>query len=813
MNIRITVTGAVQGVGYRPFAAKLAGEMNIAGEVRNSGGIVEISARGEEADLERYALALKDRAPHGAHVLSVRTFHAEDEEFSGFTIVKSTASPEAGEWAENEDRRAALPVFPPDIAVCPDCVREMTGKTDRRYRYSLISCVSCGPRYTILEAFPYDRERTTMKAFPMCPACEAEYTGTGMRRRHAQTISCHDCGPQFVLSSGDRVLGEDEAVEEAVRLILGSGILALKGTGGYQLLCLASDEAAVRRLRELKGRETKPFAVMFADADQAAEFTDMDSEERALLESDARPIVLIRKSIRREERAAGEDRPLLPDIAPSVCGDSRFVGAFLPSVGMHLLLTERTGPLVVTSANLSGMPIPVRDEEMLGEEALIKADAVLWHGRKILRPMDDSVVFRQNGRTAFIRRSRGYVPLPVIAGLTGGEKKPEAGMLPDILAFGADLKAAFAVCRGDRIISSQYFGDLEDRAVLANYRAGIGDMCSLYGVIPGILAADLHPRYFSRAEALAMDKNAVGIQHHHAHAASVMAEHGIVRCVGVTLDGTGFGLDGSLWGGEIFLLEGSRAVRAGRLLPIRLCGGDAASRDAGLAAESYRYAAGRQCLNPLVQAAVVHGVGTVESSSTGRLFDAVSAFLGIAEVNRYEGECAVLLEKAAEEYEERVKGSCTGEEGTGVGCPGPAGAGNSPYLLVRKAGERTTAEIDQASLAGDLLSRAEKGEDRGLLAYSFHLELSRAISGAVSVLAEDFGTDRAVLSGGVFANRLLRRMLEQLLHDAGLEVYFNEQVPMNDGGIAAGQAFLVRMALLEGQEPDSLKIAEEDLCV
>ena len=345
MNIRITVTGAVQGVGYRPFAAKLAGEMNIAGEVRNSGGIVEISARGEEADLERYALALKDRAPHGAHVLSVRTFHAEDEEFSGFTIVKSTASPEAGEWAENEDRRAALPVFPPDIAVCPDCVREMTGKTDRRYRYSLISCVSCGPRYTILEAFPYDRERTTMKAFPMCPACEAEYTGTGMRRRHAQTISCHDCGPQFVLSSGDRVLGEDEAVEEAVRLILGSGILALKGTGGYQLLCLASDEAAVRRLRELKGRETKPFAVMFADADQAAEFTDMDSEERALLESDARPIVLIRKSSRREGRAAGEDRPLLPDIAPSVCGDSRFVGAFLPSVGMHLLLTERTGPL------------------------------------------------------------------------------------------------------------------------------------------------------------------------------------------------------------------------------------------------------------------------------------------------------------------------------------------------------------------------------------------------------------------------------------------------------------------------------------
>ena len=209
----------------------------------------------------------------------------------------------------------------------------------------------------------------------------------------------------------------------------------------------------------------------------------------------------------------------------------------------------------------------------------------------------------------------------------------------------------------------------------------------------------------------------------------------------------------------------------------------------------------------------MHGVGTVESSSTGRLFDAVSAFLGIAEVNRYEGECAVLLENAAEEYEERVKGSCTGEEGTGVGCPGPAGAGNSPYLLVRKAGERTTAEIDQASLAGDLLSRAEKGEDRGLLAYSFHLELSRAISGAVSVLAEDFGTDRAVLSGGVFANRLLRRMLEQLLHDAGLEVYFNEQVPMNDGGIAAGQAFLVRMALLEGQEPDSLKIAEEDLCV
>ena len=820
MNIQIRVTGAVQGVGYRPFAARLAEELNIRGEVRNSAGIVEISAQGREEDLGLYVRALKEKAPHGAAVMDVRVRPDREREFGRFVIADSTD--------RSTGSSDALPIFPPDIGICPDCAREMKDPSDRRYRYSLISCVSCGPRYTILDAFPYDRERTSMKAYPMCPACGGEYRGRGMRRRHAQTVSCHDCGPQYVLSEGEEFMRKETAVREAVRILRSGGILALKGTGGFQLLCDAGCEEAVRRLREMKGREKKPFAVMFSDAGQASMSAWMDEEERALLESDARPIVLILRKpadATAGSTANGADPAGLPVpfIAPSVCGDSRFIGAFLPSIGMHLILTEAAGPLVVTSANLSGLPIPVRDEDMLGPGALVKADAVLWHDREILRPMDDSVVFRQDGRTAFIRRSRGYVPLPVLSSPAAedkdaGEETPRddacarrGEFWSDILAYGADLKASFALSRGDRILLSQYYGDLEELAVLKNYRSGIADLCALYKAEPRVIAADLHPRYFSAEEAKKRGTWVTGIQHHHAHCASVMAERGLRRCVGIALDGTGCGLDGSLWGGEIFLLDGSRAVRTGRLKPVLLLGGDAASLDADLAADSYLYAAGEECRNPLARAALENRIGTVESSSTGRLFDAVSSILGIGTVNRYEGECAVLLENAAEEALERR------ERGGGMDMDPESGEADLPeassFVLRRFVRGMAVTEIDQTAIAEAILGAKRRGKDPAALALWFHRTLAEALAAAAAASAAAGGVKEAVLSGGVFANRLMRRFLERLLRKAGLAVYFNEQVPMNDGGIAAGQAYLARLALLEGAEPDRVRIIEEDLCV
>lgn len=832
MMMHITVTGAVQGIGYRPFVAALANEYGIAGSVKNAGGIVEIDASGEPSALRLFLRDLKERAPFGAMVLEVRV-----KERSGrgemapctqrFVIEESVPSDMEDALADSEEsvpagmeegvpsdgRKASgalsvsLPVFLPDLGLCPACEREMLSPSDRRFRYPLISCVSCGPRYSILQQFPYDRERTTMGRYPMCPACAAEYlgqaadtgrglsgrpacaaeyleqaadTGSGLsgrpacaaecakinpsgRRRHAQTISCHDCGPQmFLLRQGeDAENGSrgEAAVQEAVRVLKQGGVLALKGTGGYQLLCDAASPGAVNRVRERKGREKKPFAVMVRNLEAAERLAPLSPEEKTLLCSPARPIVLVQ----RARGAAPEG------ICDAVCGDSRYLGLMLPSVGIHCLLCAEVPALVVTSANSTGEPIPFEDARFLSGAHPVRADAVLGHSREILRPLDDSVVYVQGGTTRFIRRSRGYVPLPVFL----KTQQESAGV---ILAAGGDLKSSFAVRKGERVILSQYFGDLASYEILQNYMREEQAAERLFHAVPDRVVCDLHPGYhssgFARQYADARGLPLLAVQHHHAHCASVMAEHGLEEGVGIIFDGTGYGTDGTLWGGEFLYCRKGEMQRCGSLSPVLLSGGDAVSLHASLAADGYRFAMGEKPLNPVTEAALQNHINTISSSSAGRLFDAVSSLLGIRQRNGYEGECAAALESAA-------AGALSS------GCPE-----ERARALLRVSPEDGRLLLDQTALVKLVMEELRGGRAKEDCALLFHTLLADASALAAAQIAKEHAVRNIVLSGGVFANRLLFGRLCAVLRGMRFAVYWNGQVPGNDGGIALGQAWL-----------------------
>ena len=802
MNLQIRVTGAVQGIGYRPFVAGKAEQLHIAGEVRNCGGVVEVYASASEVVLREFIDALTNEAPAGAIIISTDVRKINDDEsfpdHSGrFIIVGST---------DDEDKAAenVLPVFPPDIAMCDDCRKEMENSNDRRYRYPLISCASCGPRWSILKRLPYDRETTTMDAFPMCDKCSTEYK-VG-RRRHAQTISCHDCGPQMILRFIDKSLefNGDEAVEKAVSILNNGGIVAVKGVGGYQLVCSPFDSATVRRLRLMKGREKKPFAIQFPNIDEVRKYCAVSAEEEKLLTSPARPIVLIELSglsgskqvshagvVESGTESAGKKS----GFAESVSGDSRYLGAFLPSFGLQQMLTDECGPLIVTSANLSGEPI-VTDDEKFAETALrLKPDAILYHMREILRPLDDSVVFVADGAERMIRRSRGYVPLPVFADLGSSTGKHDN---PTILATGGDLKAAFAIGRGDRVILSQYFGDLENYENMKNYMHAEKDMEHVLNAHPDVVVCDMHPRYhssdFAREYQETNSVKLVQFQHHHAHAASVMAEHGLNSAVGIIFDGTGYGIDRSLWGGEFLYCKGNKMERAGSLSPILLAGGDVASVDADMACECYRAAIGIEPADPVTRAALDNRIGTIMSSSMGRFFDAIAAALDIRHRNGYEGECAIALENAAARAAE-IKGIY--DPAKQISCDDftdllPAAISNSEKFIVKSSADGRLL-LDQRALFKDITGLKNGGMKADDCALVFHIVLSKLSADIAEKVAVEHEEKNIVLSGGVFANRILGSLIGRILRDRGFAVYFNEKVPGNDGGIALGQCFLAEL--------------------
>lgn len=799
MISKITVKGAVQGVGYRPFILRKATEYGISGFVKNIGAAVEILAIGEDRKVSEFTLVLSGEYPAGAFILSVEETMLSRDELSSYLsdngISDFPADIDDSSLCHNQDFRiiesseldlsSEIPVFLPDIGICDECLTEMLDEKDRRYGYPLISCASCGPRISILDKLPYDRDTTAMVDFEMCPSCEGEYK-TG-RRLHAQTISCHSCGPQIELALWDRdmsllpesimiyqqegfsIVSKESSIAAAIKLLNQGKILGLKGVSGYQLVCQSTDEAA-HNLREIKGREKKPFAVMFSDIDCIREYCNVSSKEEELLRSSARPIVLLTRK---------------KDLPYEVCGDSRYIGAFLPSTGIHRLLCDGCGPLIVTSANRSGEPIITEDEAF--NKAFISSgvSGVLFHKRRINMPQDDSVAFvcrLQDGSeiACFNRRARGYVPLPVLT----------KGIGKKVLAFGADLKSTFSFGYKDKILPSQYLGDLQDFGVNTNFKRLLGQFQDIFKFEPQVIVCDMHPLYESVREATDYSKSQnlplFKVQHHHAHILSVMAEKSLKSCIGISFDGTGMGTDGNIWGGEFLYCAGQSFDRKAHLSYVKLCGGDNASRNAKLVKECYDYAMGKELpkASNLIKAALENNVNCFLTSSMGRLFDAACACLEIKMENSYEGECGISLEKCAWDY---IDSSAQSDLAFDIDDEADV------LSFDIKEGENGLI-IDQVRMIDDLQRAYEKGhKSRERLAFEFHMAIISAACKICQAIKRETGENKVCLSGGVFGNRLLLSGTIDKLKSLGFEVYINELVPASDAGISVGQAYFLAL--------------------
>lgn len=709
MAKKYTISGIVQGIGLRPNVKRIAEKYGITGYVKNLGGAVEIFAEG--AECEKFRQDIKTLP--GSMITSFDEREAADMHLSSFEIAKSS------------DENNTLPLITPDIAACDRCVEEFYNTNNRRFMHPFISCTYCGPRYSIQSALPYDRRSITMTDFEMCGRCAKEYKSISDIRCHAQTIACRDCGPKLSYTI------DGDPLEEASKTLGNGGIVAIKDIGGYHFACGANNEKAAKKLREIKLRDSKPFAVMFNSVEQAAEYAEINETEKNALLSPARPIVLLKKK---------------KDFAKSVCADSDYIGAFLPCNPVQHYLTKMCGALVMTSANVSDEPIITENEDIFKLQCSAGGFEVLSHDRRILTPLDDSVCRVICGRVQMIRRARGFTPLPV---------EIETKSDKTALALGGDLKASFCYAKDNKAFMSQYFGDLENADTYSAWKSNIKRLGSLLNLRPDIIVSDCHPLY--RSGKLTHDKT---LQHHCAHMASVMAEHKISgSALGFIFDGTGYGTDGNVWGGEALFFDGE-FHRAASLEYTCLLGGDMSAKDSAATLDCYLVSAGlkpRTANGALIKSAVENRINTVQSSSMGRLFDAVSSLLCISHRNSYEGESAIQLERAAERAKEPY-----------------------PLKLVLKDGKWQTSR-----LICDIVSAIEDGADINSLALGFHC----AIADAVTEFASQQNEKNIVLSGGVYANRILTELCHNALTRMGCRVYINEQVPMNDGGIALGQAW------------------------
>lgn len=727
MTVRLFVTGRVQGVGFRPSVCRIARALGVPGEVRNTGGTAEIFCNAGGELLRRFTEAVR-RLPPPARVENIAAEEVPARRFSGFSIAESGGRPR-------------FPVLPADLAVCPDCLREMRDPENPRHRYPFLSCAQCGPRYTIIRKLPYDRERTTMDAFPMCPLCAREYADPDDRRCDGQTISCPDCGPQLLGDTRGGAHTEREAAVSAARKLLEEGkIIAVKAVGGYNLVCRADREETVRALRALKRRPTKPFAVLFADLDELAAVCEADEAERRLLLSPERPIVPLR-------RKPGWRKA----VCDCVADPAGTLGAFLPPVGLYALLAENL-PVVATSCNRSGAPILFRDADArayCGEHPEVAG--LFWNEREILRPADDSVARVIRGAPQILRRTRGYLPEPAV------RNAPEG----DVLALGAHLEPAVCLASGGRLYPAAVPGDLDEPGTRELLRRTVDDLSALLGIRPKIIVRDRHPLYYTSELAGAYGLPVLSVQHHHAHALSVIAEHGLRGPVlGVCFDGTGYGDGGAVWGGEFLLCEGSAFRRAGHLAEIPMIGGDVSMKQGWKSALCHLAHAGCESADPrfpAVRAALRGGVNVIRSSSMGRLFDAVSAALGLCAENTHQGRCAVACENAARRAMER-------------------GAEPVPMAFAESGGVFDPAPLFPALLAAG---------DREAAALGFHF----AVIGMVVRAAVLAGVRQVALSGGVFANRILLEGCESELAKRGFAVYYNRLVPPGDGGVSLGQAY------------------------
>jgi hydrogenase maturation protein HypF len=744
----------VQGVGFRPFVWNLATRLGLGGLVCNTSGAVIIEVEGDRHALDAFAVALHEDAPRLARIDSVEWEPLEATGERGFRIVESRA-------VDGDYQPIA-----PDAATCPECVDDILNPADRRHGYAFTNCTNCGPRFTIIEDIPYDRPLTTMRHFAMCPACTKEYEDPANRRFHAQPNACPACGPRLWYADALGAECHGDPIDLAAAAIARGAIVALKGLGGFQLCCDANDDVAVQRLRDRKHRPAKPFAVMCSDVTAARDLCRVSHAEAALLEGSVRPIVLLHHRNRGDAMVAASVAPGLEEL-----------GVMLPYTPVHHLLLRATRRLLVmTSGNVTEEPIAKDNDEAVERLGHI-ADAFLLHDREIYARYDDSVVRVVDGTARMIRRARGYCPLPVRID-TGQEQ---------VLALGAHLKNTFCVLNGGNAFTGPHIGDLDSPRTLGHHDEALRTYLRLFRTKPATVAADLHPDYASTRIAERWwdsGTRAVRVQHHHAHIASVLAEHGLRGAVlGVAFDGVGLGPGNAIWGGEFLLCDERAYRRAGHIAPVRQPGGDACAREGWRMAIAYLAAARELGSEPPAwfdgadgvpsqrQWRLVSRLATSETApittSAGRLFDAVASLLGVAHVSTFEAEAAMRLEALA-----TSAGDLAGVEHLDISLEG------EPLVL------------DTVGLVQSLCRARQRGRPVAELAAIFHEGLARGIASMCARLSTDLGVGRVALSGGVFQNALLLNRVERLLRERDLLVYTNEQVPANDGGISLGQALV-----------------------
>jgi len=747
VRCRIDIAGRVQGVGFRPFVYRLAEEHRLAGWVNNSPSGVHIEVEGAADAVNDFIIELQEKHPANSTIESFVPKTINPMGTADFHIRESS----------HDGSRTAFVL--PDLATCPDCLREIFDPQNRRYRYPFTNCTNCGPRYSIIESLPYDRATTTMKIFPMCDECRQEYENPSDRRFHAQPNACPDCGPRLELwdKTGKVTERDYDSILAAAEAIREGRIIALKGLGGFQLLADAGNDEAIKKLREGKIRAEKPFAVMFGSLDQAGKVCNISSVEAGLLESVSSPIVLLEKrNVSDGIKISGETAPGNPDL-----------GIMLPYTPLHhLLMAELNVPVVATSGNLSEEPICIDEFEAL-ERLRGVADIFLVHNRPIARQIDDSVVRVMAGREMVLRSARGYAPSTFL----------QKEILKPSLAIGAHLKNSIALTDGNNIYLSQHIGDLTTKPAHEAMINTIDSMKSIYDLNPVRVIRDYHPDYLSSQYAGTLKLQEMPVQHHYAHVLSCMLDNGLNdNVLGIAWDGTGLGTDGTIWGGEFLLADRSGFKRMGHLRTFRLPGGDRAIMEPRRSAVGVLYElfgpdiSGIRELAPLesfkrqelelMVRIIEREVNCPVTSSAGRLFDAVSSILGICHYNNYEGQAAMMLEFEA--------------DSTGGGTVYPFSISNSvPYIF------------NWGPVIKGILDDIGQGLSRSSISARFHMTLAEIAVEMVRLIGEK----NIVLTGGCFQNKYLLERIMARLKDSGFKVYYHHLIPPNDGGIAAGQAF------------------------
>lgn len=747
---RIEIQGAVQGVGFRPFVYRLAAGLGLTGWVINDARGVFIEVEGSESDLDAFVRRLRHERPALAQIHSLdvhRPLPAVG--YESFTIRHS------------DDQGAKSALVLPDVATCPDCLAELVAPADRRHGYAFTNCTNCGPRFSIITALPYDRPNTTMHGFTMCPRCQGEYDSPDDRRFHAQPNACPVCGPQLELwsANGEVLARRDEALAGAAQALREGVIVAVKGIGGFLLMADARNEEAIAKLRRLKPRLDKPFAVMAGDMEQARQLCTVEPAAEALLLSTEAPIVLLPRR---------QDAPIAATVAPG----NPNIGVMLPYAPLHHLLLRAVGsPVVATSGNLADEPICTDEREAVQRLGRL-ADRLLVHDRPIARHVDDSVAWVIEGESRLLRRARGFAPLPTLARRD----------LPTLLAVGAHLKNAIALSVGRQVFISQHIGDLETTEAMGAFERVIADLQRMYATRPDAIAHDLHPDYLSTRWAEQQGLPLVGVQHHHAHLAACLADNGSeAPALGVTWDGTGYGPDGTVWGGEFLLGDATGYRRVAHLRSFRLPGGETAVREPRRSAWGLLWEMGLPVLEAnelaplsdfcasdrhMLAQMLERGLNSPATTSAGRLFDGVAALIGLRQTTTYEGQAAMELEFACD-----------------------PSVGDAYELSLRE--NSGSLVLDWQPMLEALLVDLHRGVAPGVMAVRFH----NGLADAIVRVAQAIGTARVALSGGCFQNRRLTESVARRLGAAGFEVLLHRQTPPNDGCIALGQIMVAAARL------------------